>query len=189
MTRSLRQLVVVALLVGLALKTAPRAEQARGQARGPAAPAGPVLVMEMSKGGVVEIQLFQNDAPKSVAHILELVKRDFYRGLRFHRVTPTLVQVGDPQTRNMSLRNSWGTGGSGSIVGVAEVSKTRKHVRGTVALANAAGPASSDSQFYIMKSASPSLDGKYTIIGQVTKGMDVVDKIVETDVVKTLTVK
>lgn len=189
MHHGLRPIVVVALLLGFGLTTAPRAEQAKGQARGPAAPAGPVLVMEMSKGGTVEIQLFPSEAPKSVEHVLDLVKHDFYRGLRFHRVTPTLAQVGDPGTRNMSLRNSWGTGGSGKPVGVAEISKTRKHVRGTVALANAAGPASSDSQFYIMKAASPSLDGKYTIIGQVTRGMDVVDKIVETDVVKTLTLK
>lgn len=189
MSHGLRPLVVVALLLGLGLASAPRAEQARGQAHANAALAGPVLVMEMSKGGTVEIQLFPTDAPKSVEHVLDLVKHDFYRGLRFHRVTPTLVQVGDPQTRNMSLRNSWGTGGSGKIVGVAEISKTHKHVRGTVALANSGGPATSDSQIYIMKAASPSLDGKYIIIGQVTRGMDVVDKIIETDVVKTLTLK
>jgi peptidylprolyl isomerase len=185
MHHGLRSLVVVLLFVGLT--SVPRAEQAKGQAR-PAAPAGPMLVLDTSKG-TVEIELFPNDAPKSVAHILELVKQSFYRGLRFHRVTPTLAQFGDPQTRNMTQRNAWGTGGSGKIVGAAEISKTRKHVRGTVALANSAGPASSDSQIYIMKAASPSLDGKYIIIGQVTKGMDVVDKIAETDLVKNLTLK
>jgi peptidylprolyl isomerase len=89
----------------------------------------------------------------------------------------------------MTQLPAWGSGNSGVPIGVAEISPKYKHVRGTVALANVGDPKYSDSQIYIMKSASPSLDGKYTIIGQVTKGMDVVDKIEKTDQIKNVTIK
>src|SRR5580765_2055611 len=145
-----------------------------------AAGAKPVVVIETDKGSF-EIEFFNTEAPKSVDHLLALFKRGFYRGLRFHRVEASLVQVGDPQTRNMTLQGAWGTGNSGEAIGVAEISKTRKHVRGTVALANPDDPKYADSQFYIMKVASPSLDGRYTIVGQVIKGMEVVDKIQKGD--------
>ena len=65
-------------------------------------------------------------APKSVEHILALVKRSFYRGQRFHRVTASLVQFGDPQSRNMSRQDYWGTGNSGTPIGVFELSKKRR---------------------------------------------------------------
>jgi cyclophilin family peptidyl-prolyl cis-trans isomerase len=149
---------------------------------------GPQVVLETSRG-TIEIRLFPADAPKTVEHMLGLFQRNFYRGLRFHRVEATLVQIGDPLSRDMSRRAYWGRGGSGQRVGVAEISKTRRHTRGTVALAHSAGPTTADSQFYIMKAASPSLDGKYAIIGQVTSGMDVVDRIVVGDVIKQTTVK
>jgi peptidylprolyl isomerase len=152
------------------------------------APASPVLVLETAKG-TIEIELYQADAPKSVAHIVDLVQHNFYRGLRFHRVTASLVQIGDPMTRDMSKRGYWGSGGSGQPIGVSEVSRKYSHVRGTVGLASAGGPALADSQFYIMKRASPSLDGKYTIIGRVISGMAVVDKLQVADVVKNATIK
>jgi peptidylprolyl isomerase len=72
---------------------------------------------------------------------------------------------------------------------VAEISKRHLHVRGAVGLAYSGSAVNADSQLYIMKSPSPSLDGKYAIIGQVTKGMDVVDRVEETDLVKNMTVK
>ena len=75
-------------------------------------------------------------------------------------------------------------------MGAAEISKTKSHVRGTVGLAHpGADPKTADSQFYIMKTASPSLDGRYAVIGRVTKGMDVVDKIRKGDVLKNAYVK
>ena len=155
-----------------------------------AASANPVVVVETQKGSF-EIELFQKEAPKSVDHILKLVNENFYRGLRFSRAEASLVQIGDPQSRDMSKQASWGTGNSGNPIGVSEISKTRKHERGTVALANSGYPQNADSQFYIMKVASPSLDGKYAIIGRVTTpaGMAVVDKIVKTDVVLSMKLK
>ena len=154
----------------------------------PAAPALPVMVIETDKGAI-EIQLYRADAPKSVQHIVDLVNRSFYRSQRFHRVTPTLIQFGDPLSRNMTQMQAWGVGNSNNPIGVAEISPKYKHVRGTVALANIGDPKYSDSQIYIMKAVSPSLDGKYTIIGKVTKGMDVADKIEKADLIKLVTVK
>jgi cyclophilin family peptidyl-prolyl cis-trans isomerase len=154
----------------------------------PAPPSGPVLIMDTVKG-TIEIQLFQADAPKSVAHLAALAGRNFYRGLRIHRVTPTIVQWGDPMSRDVSRIDYWGTGGSGNPIGVAELSKRRTHQRGTVALAHAGRPELADSQLFILKAASPGLDGKHVIVGQVSRGMAVVDRLARADVIKNITVK
>ena len=129
------------------------------------AAADPVLILETAKG-TIQIQLFRSEAPKSVDHMLALVKRSFYRGQRFHRVTAMLVQVGDPQSRDMSRKDYWGTGNSGSPIGVFELSKKRLHVRGAVGLAHSGNPLGADSQFYIMKGSAPDLNGKHAIVGQ-----------------------
>lgn len=148
----------------------------------------PVFVLETVKG-VIEIRLFQNEAPKSVNHMIALIKRSFYRGQRFHRATPMLIQTGDPQSRDMSKEAYWGNGNTGNPIGVFERIKTRLHVRGAVGLAHSGNPAGADSQFYIMKGASPSLDGKHAVIGQVVAGMAVVDKIAVKDMIKNATLK
>src|SRR5215203_5066930 len=87
--------------------------------------AGPVIVVETSKGAF-EFETYPDDAPKTVANILALTKKGFYNGQRFHRVVPGFViQAGDPQTRDMTKRDQWGRGmgaGSGKPVGVAEFS-------------------------------------------------------------------
>jgi len=166
----------------------PKPAPAPAPAAAPVAPAAPVILVDTVKGAF-EIELFPADAPKSVDHILALVRKGFYRGLRFHSVVSALAQFGDPLTRNMTYRDGWGTGGSGQPIGVAEISKRHLHVRGAVGLAYSGSAVSADSQLYIMKSPSPSLDGKYAIVGQVTKGMDVVDRVEETDLVKNVTVK
>lgn len=157
------------------------AQAARGGA------ALPVMAIDTAKG-TIEIQLFQNDAPKSVAHIIALVNKSFYRAQRFHRAEATLVQFGDPQSRDMTRIDSWGTGSSYNPIGVAEISK-RKHVRGSVGLAHSGSATLADSQIYIMKAASPSLDGKHAIIGQVIAGMAVVDRIAKGDQIKLVTIK
>ena len=156
-----------------------------------ASTAAPVIVCETAKG-TFEIQTFAADAPKSVDHIVKLVKANFYRGLRFHRVEAGLVQIGDPQTRDVSLKNLWGRASSGTPIGVAELSKKHSHVRGAVGLAHPdPGPVEyADSQFYIMKIANPQLDSRFVVIGQVSAaGMAVVDKIEVADVLRTATIK
>jgi cyclophilin family peptidyl-prolyl cis-trans isomerase len=151
--------------------------------------AGPTIVLETAKG-VIEIETYPEEAPKTVAQIVALIKRGFYNGLRFHRAEPNFViQVGDPQTRDMTKQDSWGTAGSGKPIGAAEITKKRRNVRGAVGMAHSGSASSADSQFYITLRAAPELDGKYTVFGQVINGMDVVAKIQKTDVLKRASVK
>lgn len=116
----------------------------------------------------VVIELRPDLAPKHVARIKELARKGFYDGLPFHRVIEGfMVQGGDP------LGN--GTGGSGQKL-PAEFSN-EKHVRGVTSMARSQDPNSADSQFFIMLGDAPYLDGKYTIWGKVSDGMECVDKI------------
>jgi peptidyl-prolyl cis-trans isomerase B (cyclophilin B) len=158
------------------------------QSPSPAPRATPNVVFETAKG-TVEIQLFAADAPKSVEHIVNLVRRHFYRGQRIHRVTPSIVQWGDPQSRKMTYQAYWGSGGSGTPINVNEIGKKHSHVRGAVGLAHSGNPFAADSQIYVMKTPSPGLDGKHAIIGRVVAGMAVVDKLQVTDLIKMDNVK
>ena len=149
----------------------------------------PVIVIETVKGAI-EIELFAKDAPKTTERLLTLVRQNFYRGQRFHRVEPGfLIQVGDPATRDFTKRARWGSGGSGKPIGVAEIVKTRRHVRGAVGMAHGGSATAADSQFYIMRAARPSLDGKYTIVGRVLTGMNIVDTTALNDMIRKAYVK
>jgi peptidylprolyl isomerase len=152
----------------------------------------PQLVVDTVKG-TFTIALFPDTAPKSVEHILKLANKGFYRSQRVHRVVAgQLVQFGDQQTRDMTLKEWWGRGpksGSGDPINVAEISKKHLHVKGAVALAHPGDPRSADSQIYITTRPMPTLDGKYTVIGQVTSGMDVVMNLKVGDTIKEVTAK
>ena len=125
------------------------------------------LVLETTQGRVA-IAMRPDLAPDHVARIKELVSDGFYDGLVFHRVIDGfMAQTGCP--------HGTGTGGSGRKL-KAEFSK-EKHVRGTVSMARAQNPDSADSQFFICFADSPWLNGQYTVWGQVTQGMENVDKI------------
>ena len=148
--------------------------------------AGPVIVLETIKG-IIEFETYPEEAPKTVAQIVGLVKRNFYTGQRFHRADTTfgLIQIGDPQSRNMLMRDWWGRAGSGKAIGVAEITKKRRHVRGAVGMAYpGTDPRSADSQFFINTRPHPEWDAKYTVFGRVIKGMEVVDKIQASDLLK-----
>lgn len=151
--------------------------------------AGPVLVIETVKG-TIEIETYPVESPKSVEHILALVKRNFYNGQRVHRVEPGfVVQFGDPQSRDMTKKALWGTRGSGQEIGVGEATRKRTHVLGAVALAHAGDPRSADSQMYITMAPVPRLDGKFTVIGKVISGMDTVSALRVNDIVRRVTVR
>lgn len=151
--------------------------------------AGPVVVVETAKG-TFEFETYPNEAPKTVAHILALVNKRFYNGQRVHRVVPGFViQMGDPATRDMTKEKMWGTGGSGTTIGVAEISKLRTHVRGAVAMAHAGDAAKADSQFYVTLAPQHRLDGDYVVFGRVISGMDVVLKIEHADRIVRATVR
>lgn len=149
----------------------------------------PVLVVETVKG-TIEIETYPDEAPRTVEHIVALVQRRFYNGLRVHRVVPGfVVQFGDPQTRNMTRRATWGSGGSGRPIGVSEVNPRRRHRLGAVAVAHPGDPTLADSQIYISFAPQPELDPDYTVFGQVISGMDVARTLEETDVIRRITVK
>jgi len=172
----MRRLVLLSTVCLLAVVASVGAQRQGG------VPAGPRLTIETAKG-TVAIVLFEADAPKTVAQILGLAKRNFYRGQRIHRVERSLVQFGDPASRDVSRQSWWGRSGSGNVIGVAEFSK-RSHVRGTVSMAHGGNAAGADSQMFILKTATPAYDGKHVIVGQVTSGMDVVDQLAVGDVLK-----
>ncbi|MBI4263889.1 MAG: peptidylprolyl isomerase [Acidobacteria bacterium] len=151
--------------------------------------AGPVLIIETVKGAI-QIETYPDEAPKTVEHIMALAKRNFYNGLRVHRVEPGfVVQFGDPQTRDMTKRALWGTGNSGRPIGVGEMNPKRTHRLGAVAMAHSGDPARADSQMYITLRAVSQLDGKYTVFGQVIAGMDVVRQLAVTDIIRRVTVQ
>ena len=140
--------------------------------------AGPVIVVETEKG-TFEFETYPNEAPKTVAHIVNLVNTKFYNGQRVHRVVPGFViQMGDPQTRDMTKQAMWGNGGSGKPIGAAEITKTRTHAaKGMVAMAHAGDASKADSQFYVTLAPQTRLDADYAVFGKVISGMDVVEKI------------
>jgi len=131
----------------------------------------------MEKGGIIKIEFFPDDAPKTVENFVTLAKKGFYDGLTFHRIEPGFViQGGDPKGD--------GTGGPGYKV-KAEFNKNQ-HVRGAVAMARSNDPDSAGSQFYIVLAPAHFLDGKYTVFGKVVSGMNIVDNVKKGDKMKTV---
>ena len=178
---------LVAICVGVVSAQRGAAPRSGGPAAKPASATGPILVVETVKG-VIEIQTYPADAPKTVEHIVALANRRFYNGLRVHRVSPGfVVQFGDPQTRDMTKRDRWGSGGSGDYIGVSEAK--RPHRVGSVAAAHAGDPRYADSQMYISFAAQPKLDKNFTVFGQVISGMDVARKLAVNDIIRRVTVK
>ena len=126
--------------------------------------------------GEIDIRFFPDVAPNHVKNFIDLAEKGFYNGTKFHRVIPGfMIQGGDPNTVSGSPA-TWGTGGSDKNVN-AEFNSV-KHKRGIVSMARSSDPNSARSQFFIMVAEYPSLDGQYSAFGQVTKGLDVADKIV-----------
>ena len=127
-------------------------------------------VVEMDKGKVV-IELFDKDAPNTVANFEKLAKEGFYDGLTFHRVIAGFVAQG-------GCPNGNGTGGPGYTIN-CEINPN-KHERGSLAMAHR-GPNTGGSQFYICYEPQPHLDGMHTVFGKVIEGMDIVDKVNQGD--------
>jgi cyclophilin family peptidyl-prolyl cis-trans isomerase len=155
---------------------------ARVDARQQSPGAGPIVVLETVKG-TIEFETYPEEAPKTVERILELVKKNFYNGQRFHRAEPKfVVQIGDPESRIPQRSDWWGRSGYGKPLGVSEITKKRRHVRGAVAMGYAGtDPKQADSHFYITLANRPDLDGRYTVFGRVITGMTVADKLEKGD--------
>lgn len=129
-----------------------------------------------TKFGDITLKFFPEVAPNHVKNFFDLSRSGFYNGTIFHRVVPGFViQGGDPNTKSPD-RSKHGMGGPGYNV-KAEFSNL-PHKRGTLSMARSGHPDSAGSQFFICAAPAPFLDGKYTVFGEVTSGMDVVDKII-----------
>ncbi|HET8653554.1 MAG TPA: peptidylprolyl isomerase [Gaiellaceae bacterium] len=122
--------------------------------------------------GAIELELYPDDAPRTVENFEKLARDGFYDGVVFHRVIPDfMIQGGDPT----------GTGMGGPGYQFEDEFNQHRVVRGALAMANA-GPNTNGSQFFIVTAEeTPWLDGKHTVFGRVTSGMDVVDRISDTD--------
>jgi cyclophilin family peptidyl-prolyl cis-trans isomerase len=137
-----------------------------------------VAVVETKLGKIV-IEFYDKDAPKTVANFIKLAQQGFYDGTTFHRVIPGfMIQGGDPNSKSPD-RSTHGKGGPSYTV---EAEIKRDHVRGTVATARLGDQVnpdkrSSGSQFFINVNDNSSLNGGYTVFGNVIAGMDVADKI------------
>ena len=136
------------------------------------------IAMQTSRG-LIEIDLFAQHAPKTVNNFVFLARQGFYNGVKFHRVISNfMVQGGDP--------TGTGRGGPGYKFEDETAGNPLKHETGVLSMANA-GPNTNGSQFFITHSPQPHLNGKHTVFGKVTSGMDVVNAIRQGDVMETVT--
>ena len=138
----------------------------------------PVVTITMADGGVIRAELYPDTAPNTVRNFISLVKKGFYDGLIFHRVIPGfMIQGGDPTGTGMGgpgyeIRGEFSTNGFDNGL---------RHPAGVLSMARAMDPDSAGSQFFIMHADAPHLDGQYAAFGKVTDGMDVVNRIAETE--------
>ena len=138
---------------------------------------GEQIVVITTNHGRIVAKFFADIAPGHVKNFTDLAASGFYDGVRFHRVIPGfMIQGGDPNSRDMP-REYHGSGGPDHRI-AAEFSNV-PHTRGILSMARTSDPNSAGSQFFVMHNAYPSLDGQYSVFGQVIEGMDVVDTIVE----------
>ncbi|MGQ9816543.1 MAG: peptidylprolyl isomerase [bacterium] len=128
----------------------------------------PYMNIAVKDYGTIVLRLYPEEAPKNVKNVVDLTNKGFYNGLKFHRIIKGFVIQGGCPVGD-------GTGDPGYEID-DEISPKLKHLKGTVAMANR-GPNTNGSQFYICLEPQPRLDGKYTIIGEVVSGMDIVEKI------------
>ena len=131
--------------------------------------------------GDIHVALFPDDAPLTVANFVNLAKRGFYDGLKFHRVIANfMIQGGDPK----------GTGSGGPGYNFAdEFTPTLRHdSAGVLSMANA-GPGTNGSQFFITHGPTPHLDDKHSVFGKVSTGQDIVDAIAQNDIITTITIE
>jgi len=154
--------------------------------------AAPVIVVETSKG-TFSFETYPADAPKSVAHIVDLLTRGFYDSQRVPRALPGfIVQWGDPRSRDVGQEREWGRGeaaSSGAATGTAEIVRKRTNRRGAVALAHPGNPAEADSQIYVTLADRPDLNGRYAVIGHVIDGADVPARLERGDLILRMRVR
>ena len=140
--------------------------------------ANPIVTITMENGDVIKAELYPDIAPNTVNNFISLVKKGFYNGLNFHRIiNGFMIQGGCPEGTGMGGPN-YSIKGEFSQNGFKN---DLKHTEGVLSMARSMRPDSAGSQFFIMHKAAPHLDGAYAAFGKVIEGMDVVNKIAETE--------
>jgi len=133
-----------------------------------------------TKNGKITIELFDKEAPGTVANFVKLIQEGFYNGLKFHRVIPEfVVQGGDPSGN--------GTGGPGYSIKCETEGNPHKHNRGALSMAHR-GKDTGGSQFFLVLEPQPHLDGVHTVFGQIIDGYDIMDLIEQGDLMENVTV-
>ena len=136
-------------------------------------------IIEMDKGSVT-IELFESDAPKTVANFESLIKKGFYDGLTFHRVIKGFMAQG-------GCPNGTGTGGPGYSIPCETKGNPHTHDRGSLSMAHR-GPNTGGSQFFIVYEPQPHLNGIHTVFGKVIDGMEIIDQLTQGDIMNKVTI-
>ena len=153
-------------------------EPKKDAAAAPAANTNEVAVIKTSAGMMV-IEFWPEDAPKTVANFKKLARQGFYDGTCFHRVIKGfMIQGGDPLTKDPSKEDAWGTGGPGYTI--EDEFNNHHHDRGVISMAHTGAPNSAGSQFFICHGSPHFLDHQYAAFGHLIKGDDVLEKIANT---------
>ena len=182
-TASGRRFALVAALFAASLSAAAEAPKKETKVTKPRDYAHTLAILKTSQGDVT-VRFFYDKAPGHVKNFVDLSAKGFYDGTLFHRVIPDfMIQGGDPNTKQPETPTTrYGTGGNkdatGAPVNVKAEFNDTSHRRGIVSMARSSSPDSASSQFFIVVKDSLFLDRQYTAFGEVTKGMEVVDKIV-----------
>lgn len=135
----------------------------------------PRVIFETNQGNI-EIELFSDKAPNTVNNFLELTRKGFYDGTRFHRVIAGfMIQGGCPNSKDIALKDKWGMGNPGYKFN-CEIHNENFNIKGTISMANA-GPNTNGSQFFINVANNDWLNRGHTVFGRVISGMDVIEKI------------
>jgi len=178
---AMRSLMLCGVLLGIGLLTGCGGKADVKPVDSPPS-SGPKAIIK-TKFGDMHIKLYPDVAPNHVENFIKLARSGFYNGTIFHRVIPGfMIQGGDPNTKNSLRKDTYGQGGpkdekGNPILLKAEFSDI-PHKRGIVSMARANEPDTAGSQFFVVVEPSPFLDGKYTVFGEVTKGLGVADRIV-----------
>lgn len=143
--------------------------------------------LEITGRGTLEMEIYPQAAPKTVAHIIELANKNFWDGIKVHRAEAEVVQMGDPDSKDVKVEDfdlkGIGTHGSGTTVPL-EVSAQLPNVKYSLGLARTKDPDSGDSQFFINRMDNPTFDYDYCVFGRVVKGTAIVSQIQKGDVIK-----
>jgi peptidyl-prolyl cis-trans isomerase B (cyclophilin B) len=179
----IKSLVLASMLLGIGLLTGCGGKAEVAPVPSPPPPSvGPRAIIK-TKFGDMHLKFYPDVAPNHVGNFIKLAKSGFYDGTIFHRVIPGfMIQGGDPNTKNSLRKDTYGQGGpkdekGNPILLKAEFSDI-PHKRGIVSMARANERDTAGSQFFIVVEPSHFLDGKYTVFGEVVRGLGVADKIV-----------